>query len=139
MTTPPRPGDLVTLDADQCVALLESAEWVRLGFVLDGIPSILPINVLLHDDAIFFRTATGSKLAAAASAGPVAVQADDGDAEQRVGWSVLAHGEATIVTDREVEEALLARPFEPWAIPDDKPFWVRVEVRNITGRRIVRP
>jgi uncharacterized protein len=139
MTRPPRPGDLLAIDADECVRLLESAAWVRLGFVLDGVPSILPINVLLHDQDIFFRTATGSKLAAAAASGPVAVQADDGDPTKRVGWSVLAHGQASILTDPAVEEALHAKPFEPWAIPDDKPFWVRVEVSDITGRRITRP
>ncbi len=139
MNAPPRPGDLVAIDADRCVALLGSAGYARLGFVLDGVPSVLPVNVLLHGDAIYFRTATGSKLAAAAAAGPVAVQADGGDDATRVGWSVLAHGHASIVTDPAVEEELLARPFEPWAIPDDKPFWVRVDVASITGRRIVRP
>lgn len=139
MTSPPRPGDLLAIDPDTCVELLQSAAWVRLGFVLDGVPSILPINVLFHGQDLYFRTATGSKLAAAAAAGPVAVQADDGDATKRVGWSVLAHGHASILTDPEVEEALLALPFEPWAIPDDKPFWVRIEVADITGRRIARP
>ena len=51
----------------------------------------------------------------------------------------LFHGTAEIVTDPQLEEALLAHPFEPWALPDDKGFWVRVEVASITGRRIVRP
>lgn len=139
MKPPPRAGDLLAIDADRCVSLLEHAAWARLAFVLDGIPSVLPINVLFHDDAIYFRTAPGSKLAAAAASGSVAVQADSGDPATRVGWSVLAHGEASIVTDPAVEEELLAQPFEPWALPDDKPFWVRVEVTSITGRRIVRP
>lgn len=133
-----RPGDLVAIDAAACLALLEDAPWVRLAFVLDGVPSVLPINILLHDGAVFLRTATGSKLAAAAAAGTVAVQADGGDPVARVGWSVLAHGEASIVTDPAVEEALLARGFEPWAIPDDKPFWIRIDVSEVTGRRIVR-
>jgi uncharacterized protein len=138
MKPTPRPGDLVAMAPDECVALLETAAWARLAFVLDGIPSVLPINILLHDDAIFFRTATGSKLAAAAGSGTVAVQADDGDPTTREGWSVLAQGRASIVTDPAIEEALLARPFEPWALPDDKPFWVRVEVDHVTGRRVVR-
>jgi uncharacterized protein len=139
MTSTPRPGDLVAIAPDECVALLEGASWVRLAFTLDGVLNVLPINVLLHDGAIFFRTAAGSKLAAAAASGKVAVQADSGDTATRTGWSVLAQGRATIVTDPAVEEALFARPFEPWAIPDDKPFWVRVEVDHISGRRIVRP
>jgi uncharacterized protein len=88
---------------------------------------------------VFFRTGPGSKLATAAADGPVVVQADGGDADERVGWSVLAQGHASIVTDTSVEEALHAQPFEPWAVPDDKPFWVRVELEHLSGRRIVRP
>jgi len=135
----PRPGDLEPIDADECVALLEEAPWVRIGFIADGLPSVLPVNHLLHDGEIFFRTAPGSKLGTAAAAGPVAVQADGGDERLRIGWSVVVHGTAEIVTDPQLEEALLAHPFEPWALPDDKGFWVRVEVASITGRRIVRP
>ena len=139
MQSPQRPGDLVTIDPDECVRLLDEAPWVRIGFVVDGAPSVLPINVLLHDEAIFFRTAAGSKLGTAASAGAVAIQADGGDESARVGWSVVANGTASIVTDPAVEEALLARPFEPWALPDDARFWVRVDVDSVSGRRIVRP
>lgn len=134
----PRPGDLVTLETSRCVELLESAPWVRIAFVVDGAPAVLPINILMHDDAIYFRTAPGSKLGTAAASGRVAIEADGGDTDLRTGWSVIAQGEASIVTDPSVEEALLARPFEPWALPDDKAFWVRVHVISISGRQIVR-
>jgi uncharacterized protein len=135
---PPRPGDLVPLDPGECVTLLENAPWVRIGFVADGGPSVLPVNHLIHDGEIYFRTGAGSKLGTAAAVGAVAVQADGGDEDQRIGWSVVAHGQASIVTDPELEERLMARPFEPWALPDDRAFWVWVEVATITGRRIVR-
>lgn len=138
MEKPPRPGDLITLDPDRCIELFEAAPWVRIGFVTDGAPSILPINVLLYDDAIFFRTAPGSKLGTAAASGTVAIEADGGDEEARVGWSVLARGEASIVTDPDVKEALFALPFEPWALPDENFFWVRIDVASISGRQIVR-
>jgi nitroimidazol reductase NimA-like FMN-containing flavoprotein (pyridoxamine 5'-phosphate oxidase superfamily) len=138
MQQPPRPGDLVTIEPQACVELLEAAPWVRIGFVADGMPSVLPVNVLLHDDAIFFRTAPGSKLGSAAASGTVAVEADGGDEATRIGWSVLARGQASIVTDPTLEEALFNLPFEPWAIPDDNFFWVRVEVESITGRKIIR-
>lgn len=135
----PRPGDLVALDVDECVTLLEQAPWVRIGFITDDAPHVLPVNHLLRDDAIFFRTAPGSKLGTAAAGARVAVEADGGDERTRIGWSVVAHGNAEIVTDPVLEERLLAQPFEPWALPDDKGFWVRVEVSSISGRRIVRP
>lgn len=134
----PRPGDLVALEAEECVELMEQAPWVRIGFISDGAPHVLPVNHLFHDGEIFFRTAPGSKLGTAAAGGRVAVEADGGDEATRVGWSVVAHGQISIVTDAALEERLLARSFEPWALPDDKGFWVRIEVASITGRRIVR-
>jgi uncharacterized protein len=121
------------------LTLLEEAPWVRVGFIADGAPAVLPVNHLVHEGEIFFRTGAGSKLGTAAAAGPVVIEADGGDEDQRIGWSVVAHGQASIVTDPELEERLMARPFEPWALPDDRAFWVRVEVASITGRRIVRP
>lgn len=138
MTQPPRPGDLATIDDDECVRLLGAAPWVRVAFIADGVPEVLPVNVLVRDDGIYFRTATGSKLGTAAAAGAVTVQADGGDEHTRIGWSVVVHGHASIVTDQDVEEALLALPFEPWALPDDRDFWVRVDMASMSGRRIVR-
>jgi len=134
----PRPGDLVALDPDECFSLMERAPWVRVGFICDGAPHVLPVNHLFYDDAIFFRTAPGSKLGTAAAGGRVAIEADGGDEATRVGWSVVAHGQTAIVTDAALEERLFAQSFEPWALPDDRHFWVRVEVASITGRRIVR-
>ncbi len=138
MALRPRPGDLVSLDSDECIELLDSAPWARIGFVADGAPTVLPINVVLYDDAIYFRTAPGSKLGSAAATGTVAIQADGGDEAARVGWSVVAHGRAAIVTDADLEAELYALPFVPWALPDTSDFWVRVEVTSISGRRIVR-
>lgn len=139
MNPPVRPGDLVPLERDDCVELLRSAPYVRIGFVADGAPTILPVNVLWHDGAVYLRTAAGSKLGTAAAGSAVAVEADGGDLERRTAWSVVVHGHASIVTDPAVEEALLGRSFEPWALPDERPFWVCITPERITGRRIERP
>ncbi len=138
MQEKPRPGDLVALDATECVNLLNEAPWVRVGFIVDGVPTILPVNHLVHDGAIYFRTAPGSKLGSAAAGSTVAIEADGGDVDTRIGWSVVAHGHAAIVTDDHLEQALFEQPFEPWAVPGDRTFWVRVDVDQISGRRIVR-
>jgi hypothetical protein len=31
----------------------------------------------------------------------------------------------------------MLQPFEPWTLPSDKAFWVRVEIDDISGRTIV--
>lgn len=134
----PRPGDLLALDRQRCVELLEQATFVRVAFIHDGEPTILPVNHLLHAGAVYFRTAPGSKLGTAAADAAVAIEADDGDATTRTGWSVVAHGHASIVTDEAETEQLHAYNFEPWALPDVRAFWVRVDIDDISGRDIVR-
>lgn len=134
----PRPGDLVPIDESECVELLGAAPWVRIGFIAGDRPVVLPVNVVLHDGAVYFRTAPGSKLASAASEGPVTVEADGGDAGARVGWSVVVQGRASIVTDDDLVAELYALPFEPWALPGTDSFWVQITVDAISGRRVVR-
>jgi uncharacterized protein len=136
---PPRAGDLVALERDACIEHLEQAPYVRIGFVVDGEPMVLPVNHLLHDGAIYFRTAPGSKLGSAAAGNNVVIEADEGDEQRRIGWSVVAKGRASIVLDEAEIEALLAQPFEPWALPDNRSFWIRVDVQDLEGRRIIRP
>ena len=137
MNLPRRPGDLERIDEDECFRLLETAPYVRLGFVTARGPTILPVNHLLLDRDLYFRTETGSKLATAAQEGPVAVQADGVDADHRLGWSVVAHGRTSIVTDQQLIERLLAEDFTPWTGPDAKMFWVQVHFDEVSGRRIV--
>lgn len=139
MQPEPQPGDLMPIPAERCVELLHRAPWVRIGFVTDEGPTILPVNHVIHGDAIYFRTAPGSKLGMAAKSGRIALEADGGDATTRIGWSVVAHGHASIVTDQQVVEQLMALPFEPWALPENKVFWIRVDVDSIDGREIVPP
>lgn len=138
MNLPPRPGDLVDLDRERCIELLGSAEIVRIAFVTERGPTVLPVNHLLHGDALYFRTAPGSKLGTAAADQPVAVEADGGEPATRTGWSVVVHGHASIVTDEAVTTALYDEPFEPWALPGDRTFWVRVGLDDVSGRAIVR-
>jgi uncharacterized protein len=134
---PRHPGDLEPIDRATCEELLASVPFVRLGLVTDRRVSILPVNHVVVDGDLYFRTEAGSKLAAAASEGQVAVETDGADVERHVGWSVLGHGTASIVTDRDEIERLLSLDFTPWNAPDEKMFWVRVRFDDLEGRRIV--
>ncbi len=138
MPATPRPGDLAPIDRDTCLQLLAGVSFVRIGFVTAQGPTVLPVNHLIHGDALYFRTAPGSKLGTAAAGERVAVEADSGDDATRTGWSVLVHGPSSIVNDTATIEALLNLPFEPWALPAEQAFWVRVELERVSGRRIVR-
>jgi uncharacterized protein len=134
---PRHPGDLEPIAREECEQLLASVPFVRLGLITRHGPSILPVNHVVLDGEVFFRTEAGSKLAAAAGEGRVAVETDGADPDQHTGWSVLGHGTASIVTDRDLIERLLSLDFTPWSAPDEKMFWVRVRFDDLEGRRIV--
>lgn len=137
MNLPPPVGDLATLDRVQCLSLLADAPFARIAFVAEHGPTILPINHLLLDDAVYFRTSPGSKLAMAAGGKQVAIEVDGSDPTTRTAWSVVAHGRASLVTDEGLTQRLHALPFEPWVFPDDRSFWVEITIDDVAGRRIV--
>ena len=109
----------------------------RLVVVDGGRPLVFPVNYALDGEAPVFRTASGTKLWASTHS-PVAFEVDHVDAETKTGWSVVVHGIAQEVTafDRsDLQYRVAGLPVEPWA-PGDKPSFVRIEPRLITGRRI---
>lgn len=138
MTQDQRSGDLVPIPPEECVELLMAAHVVRIGLQTDHGPLVLPVNHVVHDGSVFFRTAPGSKLGSAAAGGRVAVETDETDPDTRGGWSVAGSGTANIVTDEALIAELHELPFEPWALPDTRDFWVRIDLEHLTGRRIAR-
>lgn len=138
MPTSPQPGELVVIGRDACIDHLEEAPYSRIAFVVDDEPVVLPVNHLLQGGAIYLQAAPGSKLGSAAAGQIVVIQADEGDAERRLAWSVMVRGRASIVTADAELEALHAADFQPWALPEDRSFWIRVDVHDIDGRRIAR-
>jgi nitroimidazol reductase NimA-like FMN-containing flavoprotein (pyridoxamine 5'-phosphate oxidase superfamily) len=123
------------LSAEECHRLLRGRHLGRLAFVEGELPLILPVNYVLDDGAVVFRTDAGSKLDAAVRGAPVAFEVDGVDEVERTGWSVLARGHAEQVTDPEHLDRLRQLPLVPWA-PGAKAHYVRVDADEVTGRRI---
>jgi nitroimidazol reductase NimA-like FMN-containing flavoprotein (pyridoxamine 5'-phosphate oxidase superfamily) len=139
MTVDTRSG-LERLTREECVALLETSDVGRLVVAEGGRPLIFPVNYAMDGEAPVFRTAPGTKLWASARS-PVAFEVDAVDSETQTGWSVVVHGVAQEVTafDRaELQKRVYGLPVHPWA-RGDKPVFVRVAPRLITGRRIRQP
>jgi nitroimidazol reductase NimA-like FMN-containing flavoprotein (pyridoxamine 5'-phosphate oxidase superfamily) len=113
----------------------------RLGRVVlvdDRGPLALPVNFVLDQYTVLFRTDEGTKLDVAVRLAPVAFQIDGVDQATRTGWSVLVRGEAKEVTDP-AELALVRRlPLYPWA-PGAKGHYIRILPSSLTGRRIALP
>lgn len=127
------------LAASECWALLRTVDVGRLATPIDGGGiDIFPVNHVVDQGSLVFRTALGTKLSASISAGEVAFEADnavDRAADQRADpWSVVVHGTAELITlDTELFDSfeLSVRPWHD----SNKPYFVRLEPRNITGRR----
>ena len=126
---------LLALSPEDCLGLLEPGGVGRVGVMsADGIV-MLPVNYAIAANAVVFRTAPDTLLAAHAS-GPASFQADRLDEAGREGWSVLVQGRAHVVAgEREVRGLERETQLEPWA-DGARDVWVRITPVRITGRRL---
>jgi nitroimidazol reductase NimA-like FMN-containing flavoprotein (pyridoxamine 5'-phosphate oxidase superfamily) len=123
------------LRPEECLALLRKTSVGRLAFVVDGWPVVLPINYVVDGQDVVFRTDPGTKLSAIRCAPQVALEIDAVQVPRRSGWSVLLHGMAAEVIDRDEIERLRVLRLTPWE-QGDKRAWVRVRTVQLTGRRL---
>jgi nitroimidazol reductase NimA-like FMN-containing flavoprotein (pyridoxamine 5'-phosphate oxidase superfamily) len=132
-TTDLRTGTTI-LESNECWALLRSAEVGRLAVSIGDRPDIFPVNFVVDHGSVVFRTAEGTKLAAAALGRAVAFEVDGFDADGGEAWSVVVKGAATELERMfEVFEAT-ELPLFPWHT-SPKPRFVRIEPESVTGRR----
>jgi nitroimidazol reductase NimA-like FMN-containing flavoprotein (pyridoxamine 5'-phosphate oxidase superfamily) len=119
------------LDATECRRLLRSENLGRLSIVAAGRPDVFPLNYLVFDDDIYFRTSPGTKLDALGEGTEVAFEID-GRRRRRV-WSVVVHGTARPVTDAELAQSSRVTRL-PTDLPGEKDHYVQVEASEVTGR-----
>lgn len=133
-----RDSRLKILTHDECMGLLRSHRFFgRIGYSVDGVPIILPINFVVDGDSIVFSTTRGSKLSWLSNHSRVSFQADHGRPLDQSGWSVLVHGVAQEVTDPAAVAAFQLGPLRSWAVPSEE-HWVRISIDEISGRRLER-
>jgi nitroimidazol reductase NimA-like FMN-containing flavoprotein (pyridoxamine 5'-phosphate oxidase superfamily) len=126
------------LTRDECVELLRSDYlFGRIGYVVDGVAVILPVNFVVDGESVVFSTAKGSKLSWLSNHSRVAFEVDHGRPRDRSGWSVLVHGRAHEITDPAELEALRQGPLKSWAVPSAE-HWVRISLDEVSGRRLER-
>ncbi len=129
-------SELVQLTASECLSLLASHVVGRVAVCAPAGPRLVPVNYTVHENALFFRTGPLTLMGTFAWGNEVAFEIDDIDLERRRGWSVVATGRAQLVEDSEELRTIRNRwnP-EPWA-PGDRDQYVKLEWRELTGRRI---
>src|SRR5690606_26604277 len=104
----------------------------RIGFTSGALPLVLPVNYRLIDGEIRFRTAAGTKLAAATEHAVVAFEIDDMDPMAHTGWSVIVTGVARRVTE---PDALAPdqRTFLPRWAPEPDAAVIGISLDMVSG------
>jgi uncharacterized protein len=127
-------GDDPCLSFDQCWDLLDSETVGRLGLVVDEHPEIFPVNYVLDNRTIVFRTGRGRKLWGVMAARPSVLEIDGYDPRSEDAWSVVARGETHLIEDPEELARVEAQGLQPWQ-PGPKDRYIRLTPRVLTGRR----
>jgi uncharacterized protein len=132
-TLEPHTNTLI-LSIDDCWQLLRDHELGRLAVSIANHPDIFPVNYVVDEEAIVFRTAAGTKLAAAVLGYGVAFEIDGYDADAGEAWSVVVKGTAVQIEgwlDKDRAERL---PLFPWNSAPKYDF-VHIVAEEISGRR----
>ena len=125
-------GPVTVLFEDENWKLMGSVRLGRLITNFAGEPEVFPVNYVVQDRTVLFRTAAGTKLFSAIANHTVVFEADDHNAAE--GWSVIIRGRARLLkTDTEIQHAESAQLL-PWTATH-KPHYVRITPTEVTGRR----
>lgn len=118
-----------------CLDLLRQVDVGRLAVRLpDGGVDVFPVNFVVDGGTVLLRTAAGTKLDSIRDEPRVAFEADHFDWYGQIAWSVVMKGGARLVEDPLEQFALFSVELDAWH-PERKPFFVRIEPTETTGRR----
>ncbi|WP_460828548.1 pyridoxamine 5'-phosphate oxidase family protein [Nocardioides hungaricus] len=126
-------GNVATLVAYDCWALLEDADIARVAWQgADGI-ALVPVNYAVDGGALWFRTDPGTALARECDGTDVVVEVDRIEPDGRGAWSVVVRGTAGLVDHLDVPDTLA--DLRVWPV-GPRSLFVRVEPDAVTGRRL---
>jgi uncharacterized protein len=125
-------GPGVLLESE-CRRLLATRTLGRVGLTSGALPVIMPVEYVYDQGVIVFRTEPDAKLRAALHGAVLAFEVDAFDPDTGLGWSVLVHGRATVLTT-EHELAPLATLDE--CSGESRRHYVRLHCELVSGRRL---
>lgn len=129
MTESLAPVTELTLEA--CWDLLRRHQFGRLALTVGDEPEIFPLNYVVQDDTLVFRTAQGTKLAGITVNDIVALEIDGFD--QQTGWSVVVKGQAHPAEWGADFDSAAHAGLRTW-IATRKQVLVRIVPNRVTGR-----
>jgi len=124
------------LSQSECEQLLSSRAVGRVAVCAPDGPHVVPVNYVVIDASVVFRTSPYSDIGTYARDAAVALQIDGTDAEHETGWSVLARGRALTVTSHdEIQDIRAAWPSGPWA-EGVRNVYLRLRWTQLSGRTL---
>lgn len=126
-------NEVAVLDPDTCWDLVANEEVGRLAIAVARHPDIFPVNHVVDDRSIVFRTAEGTKFSALFVDHDVAFEVDGFDPVVGDAWSVVVKGWAAEIPTYEVPDDVAFQLFSWSAAP--KTRFVRITPEEISGRR----
>lgn len=122
------------LSDEESLELLATKTFGRLVVHRKDDMDLFPLNYLVHEGEIYFRTAEGSKLFSLTLNNDVLFEADNVDADSQEAWSVVVKGTARTLSSNAEIEAADQLPLKPW-LPTLKYNYVVVSPNEISGRK----
>ena len=127
---------LLELDRAECLDLLAARRVGRIAYPVDKGARILPVNYILADACVIFRTAKDGEIFRHALDSICAFEIDDTDELLESGWSVVVVGRLQLATEDDFARMLHGGVPEPWAA-GDRWMFVRLACEDVSGRRVV--
>lgn len=124
-------GPITVLDDREAWNRLSSVALGRLVTSFGGQLEIFPVNFVVQNDTVLFRTAEGTKLFTTVMNEKVLFEADDHTVAE--GWSVIVRGTARLLTGAEEIQQADRAGLMPW-VPTEKLRYVRVTPTELTAR-----
>jgi nitroimidazol reductase NimA-like FMN-containing flavoprotein (pyridoxamine 5'-phosphate oxidase superfamily) len=125
----------IELSESECRELLAGEVFGRLAITTASGPRIVPLNYVVRDEALVFRTTPYSEVAREGVGHDAAFEIDSVDHARQTGWSVVAIGSLESIDQTELDDLSRAWVPRPWA-GGQRHLYVRLRWREVTGRRI---
>jgi len=127
-------GRLQELSRAECMELLTEKNVGRVVYAGPDGPEIIPLNYIVHNDAVLFRTSPHSLLGRSLPLDVAAFEVDETDDFTESGWSVVLRG-AVHALDADDLPPVDERP-TAWPA-GQRTLYVRLAPRTVTGLRMI--
>jgi uncharacterized protein len=126
----------IELDRAECMELLAAKSVGRIAYATDTGARILPVNYILGDSCVIFRTVRDGEIFRHALSSNCAFEIDETNEWFESGWSVVAVGRLQLATEDDFAQMRYGRLPEPWA-GGGRWMFVRMPCEHVSGRRVI--